>query len=105
MTRTLIATTLLAGLSWQAQAQAPAPAQPGQAAGPSGGLSPNATLPPAASRPNPLDKITPVTDALLQAPSAGDWLTWRRTYDDQGFIPHKQINRANVGGLRVAWTW
>jgi alcohol dehydrogenase (cytochrome c) len=105
MMRTLIATTLLAGLSWQAQAQAPAPAQPAQAAGPSGGLSPNATLPPAPTRSNPLDKITPVTDTILQNPPAGDWLTWRRTYDDQGFSPLRLINRSNVGDLRVAWTW
>jgi alcohol dehydrogenase (cytochrome c) len=92
MTRNLIVTTLLAGLSWQARAQAPA--QP-----------PSATLPPAPARSNPLDKITPVTDTVLQNPPAGDWLTWRRTYDDQGFSPLKQINRGTVGDLRVAWTW
>ncbi len=80
-------------------AQAPA------AAGPSGGISPYATLPPAPARPNPLDKITPVTDAILSNPPAGDWLTWRRTYDDQGFSPLKQIDRGNVADLRVAWTW
>ncbi len=100
--RTLILGTFLAGLSWQIHAQVPTPAP---AAGPSGGLSPYATLPPAPNRPNPLDKITPVTDAILQSPTAGDWLTWRRTYDDQGFSPLKQIDRSNVGDLRVAWTW
>jgi len=82
MTRTLILGTFLAGLSMQILAQAPAP-----------------------SRPNPLDKITPVTDAILQTPPAGDWLTWRRTLDDLGFSPLKQIDRSNVGDLRVAWTW
>jgi PQQ-dependent dehydrogenase (methanol/ethanol family) len=81
------------------------PAQAPAAAGPSGGISPYATLPPAPARPNPLDKITPVTDAILSNPPAGDWLTWRRTYDDQGFSPLKQIDRSNVGDLRVAWTW
>ena len=73
--------------------------------GPSGGLSPNATLPPFPGKPNPLDKITPVTDAKLMNPPPGDWLTWRRTYDDLGFSPLKQIDKSNVGDLRVAWTW
>jgi alcohol dehydrogenase (cytochrome c) len=73
--------------------------------GPGGGLSPYASLIPAPPKPNPLDKITPVTDALLQNPPASDWLTWRRTYDDQGFSPLKQINKSNVAQLRSAWTW
>ncbi len=55
--------------------------------------------------PNPLEKITPVTDQLLQNPPESDWLTWRRTYDDHGFSPLEQINKHNVGDLRVAWTW
>ena len=75
------------------------------AAGPGGGLSPYASLIPAQPKPNPLDKITPVTEALLQNPPASDWLTWRRTYDDQGFSPLKQINKSNVGQLRSAWSW
>jgi alcohol dehydrogenase (cytochrome c) len=73
--------------------------------GPSGGLSPYATLPPFPSKANPLDKITPVTDAKLINPPPGEWLTWRRTYDDLGFSPLKQIDKTNVGDLRVAWTW
>lgn len=54
---------------------------------------------------NPLDHFTVVTDELLQDPPASEWLNWRRTYDAQGFSPLKQITRANVGDLRVAWTW
>ncbi len=72
---------------------------------PGGGLSPYASLIPAPAKPNPLDKLTPVTDAELQSPPAGEWLTWRRTYDDQGFSPLKQINKSNVGQLRLAWSW
>ena len=72
---------------------------------PGGGLSPYASLIPAPPKPNPLDKLTPVTDALLQNPPASEWLTWRRTYDDQGFSPLKQINKSNVAQLRSAWTW
>lgn len=73
--------------------------------GPGGGLSPYVTLPPAPKRNNPLDGLTPVTDALLAHPPEGEWLTWRRTYDDLGFSPLKQINRGNVSDLRVAWSW
>ena len=70
-----------------------------------GGIAPGVTLPPAPKKANPLDKITPVTDALLQNPPAGEWLTWRRGFDDQGFSPLKQITKANVNNLRVAWAW
>jgi alcohol dehydrogenase (cytochrome c) len=55
--------------------------------------------------PNPLDHMTLVTDELLESPPPGEWLLWRRTYDDHGFSPLKQINKSNVGDLRVAWAW
>ena len=80
------------------------PAPPGGRGG-GGGLSPGVKLPPAPKKANPLDKITPVTDALLQNPPTGEWLTWRRGFDDQGFSPLKQITKSNVNNLRVAWTW
>ncbi len=73
--------------------------------GPGGGVSPFVTLPPAPGKANPLDKLTPVSDALLINPPPGDWLTWRRTYDDVGFSPLKDIDRGNAANLRVAWTW
>ena len=38
-------------------------------------------------------------------PPPGEWLTWRRTYDDLGFSPLKQINKSNVAQLRSAWSW
>jgi alcohol dehydrogenase (cytochrome c) len=47
----------------------------------------------------------PVTDDLLQNPPAADWLHWRRTYDGWGYSPLNQINRQNVGQLRLAWSW
>ena len=31
------------------------------------------------------DDFPPVTDAMLQQPADGDWLTWRRTLDSWGF--------------------
>jgi alcohol dehydrogenase (cytochrome c) len=78
---------------------------PGAPPGPGGGLTAGVALPAWTPRPNPLKKYTPVTDAMLAAPPEGEWLTWRRTYDAQGFSPLKQITRDNVRDLRVAWTW
>ncbi len=46
----------------------------------------------------------PVTDAILQEPDPGDWLMWRRTLDGWGYSPLEQINRGNVGELRLVWT-
>jgi alcohol dehydrogenase (cytochrome c) len=83
---------------------APAGGRGGGGAG-GGGLSVGVKLPPAPKKANPLDKITPVTDAMLQNPPTGEWLTWRRGFDDQGFSPLKQITKSNVNNLRVAWTW
>ena len=48
--------------------------------------------------------MTPVTDAMLQHPADGDWLFWRRTYQNISFSPLKQIATTNVQGLGVAWT-
>ena len=73
--------------------------------GPGGGLSKGVKLPPAPEKANPLDKISPVTDAMLQNPATGEWLTWRRGFDYQGFSPLKQITKGNVKDIRVAWTW
>ena len=50
------------------------------------------------------DDFIPVTDAMLQHPAAGDWLMWRRTLDSWGYSPLDQINRENVGELRMVWT-
>ena len=47
--------------------------------------------------------FTPVTDELLRDPPAEDWLTWRRTRDNQGYSPLDQIGPDNVAGLRLAW--
>jgi PQQ-dependent dehydrogenase (methanol/ethanol family) len=45
----------------------------------------------------------PVTDEMLRHPPAGDWLSWRRTLDGQGYSPLAQITRRNVKQLRLAW--
>jgi alcohol dehydrogenase (cytochrome c) len=75
-----------------------------RAAGPGGGLSEGVKLPSWPTPPNPLEHLTPVTDALLQEPPTSSWLSWRRTHDAHGFSPLSQIRKANVRSLRVAWS-
>lgn len=53
----------------------------------------------------PLAAMTPVTEAMLLNPPERDWLMWRRTYDGWGYSPLKQIDRANVKTLQLAWAW
>lgn len=47
--------------------------------------------------------VSPVTDAQLQAPAPGEWLSWRRTLDNWGYSPLAQINRSNVARLGLSW--
>ncbi len=49
------------------------------------------------------DDLVPVTDAMLRDPDPGDWLMAHRTYDFHGFSPLDQIDRDNVGELRLVW--
>ena len=48
--------------------------------------------------------FVPATDAMLQDPAPGDWLMWRRTLDGWGYSPLDQIDRDNVGDLRMVWS-
>ena len=57
-----------------------------------------------AARKNLLDRLTPVSDAMLRTPAAADWLMWRGTYATLGYSPLDQINRSSVRHLRIAWT-
>jgi alcohol dehydrogenase (cytochrome c) len=41
---------------------------------------------------------------MLRLPKAADWIEWRRDRGATGYSPLDQINRANVGRLKVAWT-
>ena len=49
------------------------------------------------------DDFAPVTRELLLDPKPEDWLMVHRTYDFHGFSPLDQINRENVGELRLSW--
>ncbi len=57
-----------------------------------------------AARQKMLGGLTPVTEAMLEHPTDGDWLVWRRTYQNISFSPLKQLGKANVQDLRVAWS-
>ena len=50
------------------------------------------------------DGFVPVTDAMLDDPAPADWLSWRRTANGWGYSPLDQVNRDNVGDLRLVWT-
>jgi alcohol dehydrogenase (cytochrome c) len=56
------------------------------------------------AQPNPLDKLTPVSEQMLLSPPDGEWLSHGRTPDGQNFSPLKQINKGNVAQLRSVWS-
>jgi alcohol dehydrogenase (cytochrome c) len=49
-------------------------------------------------------RLEPVSEAALAKPAPGDWPAWRRDYAAHGFSPLAQIDHANVGRLRLAWS-
>ncbi len=48
-------------------------------------------------------EFRPVTDAVLANPDPADWLMVSRTLDQQRYSPLDQIDKGNVGRLRMAW--
>ena len=42
---------------------------------------------------------------MLQTPPAGEWPSWRRGYDGQGFSPLNRSTRTTSATLRAAWSW
>ena len=52
-----------------------------------------------------LDNYTPVSLEELANPPASDWLMWRGTPNNWAYSPLDQINKENVGSLRLAWSW
>jgi len=47
----------------------------------------------------------PVTDEALRNPPDGAWPMIRRTYSAWSYSPLDEINRENVGDLRLVWSW
>ena len=60
-------------------------------------------LQPLEAQPPAREEFVPVTDALLRDPDPGDWLMIHRTYDHHAYSPLEEINRSNVGELKLAW--
>jgi alcohol dehydrogenase (cytochrome c) len=48
--------------------------------------------------------LVPLTTNDLKNPNPNDWLMFDRTYDSQRFSPLQQINKSNVGELKLAWS-
>src|SRR5213076_2850095 len=46
----------------------------------------------------------PVTEQVLANPDPADWLMLNRTFDQQRYSPLDQVNKTNVGQLRMAWS-
>ncbi len=58
----------------------------------------------AAAQTPPARQLRPVTEAMLQNPDPGDWLSWRRTRNHWAFSPLDQVTKRNVAQLRLVWT-
>src|SRR5262245_38568419 len=50
-----------------------------------------------------VSNFVPVTDSVLENPDPGEWLMWRRTLNGWGYSPLKQIDKKNVGQLKMIW--
>src|SRR5579863_3187508 len=48
--------------------------------------------------------LVTLTEDNLKNPSPNDWLMYNRTYDAQRFSPLQQINKDNIGQLKLAWS-
>ena len=51
-----------------------------------------------------VSNFAPVTREMLLNPNPADWLMYSRTYDSHRYSPLDQMNRRNVGQLRMVWT-
>ena len=49
--------------------------------------------------------FVPITDEMLRDPDSADWPMMRRDYHAHSYSPLAQINRDNVGDLRLEWMW
>ncbi len=52
-----------------------------------------------------IEGLTPVTDSMLVDPDPDDWLMLRGNYEAWSYSELADINRGNVGGLRMEWAW
>ena len=80
----LLSAALLCALGLVGRAQAPAPA------------TPTKTL-------RPVQNFVTVTDQIIRAPRAEDWLIYRGNYQAWGHSRLDQINKSNVRNLQMVW--
>ncbi len=52
-----------------------------------------------------VEDFVPITDAMLRNPDPSDWLMMRGNYQAWSYSPLQQINRDNVGDLKLEWVW
>ena len=52
-----------------------------------------------------VESFTPVSDAELRNPPAGEWISPRGNLGAWGYSPLDQINTENVHRLELAWVW
>ena len=50
-------------------------------------------------------EFRPVTQDMLNDPDPADWLMWRGSYNGWGYSPLDQIDRDNVKGLQLVWSY
>jgi alcohol dehydrogenase (cytochrome c) len=70
-----------------------------------GGSSSAASRPTGVTVAGRVEHFRPVTDAMLRDPDPNDWIMLRGNYQAWNHSALKQIDRANVGGLRLVWQW
>lgn len=64
-----------------------------------------AVLPTGVTVPGTAERFEPVSDAMLLDPDPADWLMIRGNYQAWNHSELDQINRNNVGELRLQWIW
>ncbi len=52
-----------------------------------------------------VDGYKAITADQLMSPADGDWIMFRRTYNEWGYSPLDQVTTENVGNLQLAWAW
>jgi alcohol dehydrogenase (cytochrome c) len=52
-----------------------------------------------------VENFVPITAEMMENPDPADWIMWRQNYAAWGYSPLDQINKDNVGELRLAWAW
>ena len=90
----------------------PVPGRPGNVPTPGGRNSPPAAVGEVNRTPTSITEtfravegFTPVSNAELVDPPAGDWLHWRGNPASWGYSSLSQINTQNIHRLRLAWVW